>query len=105
MFIEPVISNIKLSKQLGANCVELHAGKFSRLFNKKRNIKSSFLKLKESAHYAKRLGLDVHVGHGLTYKSAYKIARIKAISGLSYFISESICRIISFSRLICALFR
>ena len=93
LFIEPKISDIKLSKLLGANCVELHAGKFCRLFNKKKNTKSSFLKLKKSALYAKRLGLDVHVGHGLTYKSAYQIARIKAISEFNighFIVSESL---------------
>ena len=39
------------------------------------------------------MGLDVHAGHGLTYKSASKISKIKDISEFNighFIISESI---------------
>ena len=36
LFIEPKISDIKLSKNLGASCVELHTGKLCNLYNKKK---------------------------------------------------------------------
>ena len=66
LFIEPKISDIKLSSKLGANCVELHTGRFCHLFNKNKKTKSVFSNLKKSAYYAKMLGLEVHAGHGLT---------------------------------------
>ena len=93
LFIEPKLGDIKISKLLGANSIELHTGNFCNLFNKKRNIKKVFNKLKRSADYAKKLGLEVHAGHGLTYKSAYEIAKIKNISEFNighFIISESI---------------
>ena len=93
LFIEPKISSISLSKEFGANCVELHTGKFCNLFNSKRNTKNSFLQLKKAALFAKKLGLEVHAGHGLTYRSAYKISRIKHISEFNighFIISESL---------------
>ena len=65
---------------MGADCVELHTGRFCNLFNYKRNTKNEFLKLKKSALYAEKIGLNVHAGHGLTYKSAYRVSRIKNIS-------------------------
>lgn len=39
LFIEPSISDIKLSYKLGADCIELHTGEFCNIFNKgKKNI-------------------------------------------------------------------
>ena len=93
LFIEPKISDIKLSRSLGANCVELHTGNFCNLLNKGKEIKKAFLKLKNSANYAKKIGLEVHAGHGLTYKSAFKISKIRNISEFNighFLISESL---------------
>ena len=93
LFIDPKVSDIKLSKILGANCIELHTGKFCNLFNKNKKTKSSFLNLKKSSHYAKKIGLEVHAGHGLTYKSIYQIAKIKSISEFNighFIVSESL---------------
>ena len=93
LFIEPRIKDIKLSYILGADCVELHAGHFCNLLNKRKSISTSYLKLKRSANFAKKLGLEVHVGHGLTYKSAYEISRINDISEFNighFIVAESI---------------
>ena len=93
LFIEPKISDIILSKKLGANCVEIHTGKYCKAFNNKKNIRSEFYKIKKSAHYAQKINLEVHAGHGLTYKSAYKIAKIKSISEFNighFIIADSI---------------
>ena len=41
----------------------------------------------------KKIGLDVHAGHGLDYKTAYMISKIKYISELNighFIIAESI---------------
>ncbi len=93
LFIEPNLKNIILSKELGADCVELHTGKFCRYFNKKKNINTLFLNIKKSAVLAESLNLEVHAGHGLTYKSTKKISKIKSFSEFNighYIISESI---------------
>ena len=93
LFIEPRIKDIKLSHILGADCVELHTGHFCDLLNKRKNISNSYLKLKRSANFAKKLGLEVHAGHGLTYKSAYLISKINCISELNighFIVAESL---------------
>ena len=93
LFIEPNINDIKLSYILGADCVELHTGQFCNLFNKRKKTSDSYLRLKQSAIYARKIGLEVHAGHGLTYKSAYKISKINDISEFNighFIISESI---------------
>ena len=80
LFIEPKMQDIKISKQLGAECVELHTGNFCNLFNKKKKVNKSYYRLKNSAIYAKKIGLEVHAGHGLTYKSAMMISKINQIA-------------------------
>jgi len=93
LFIEPIKSNIKLAKSLNVDCIELHTGKYCDLLLNKKSTKSTFKNLQKSAMYAKEIGLEVHAGHGLTYKSAYKISKINDISEFNighFIISESI---------------
>ena len=54
---------------------------------------TAFSKLRKATSYAHKLGLEVHAGHGITYKSARNISRIKNISELNighFIISESL---------------
>jgi len=93
LFINPNLSDIKLAKEINSNCIEIHTGKYCNLFNKKFNSLVEFNKIKKAANYAKKLGLEVHAGHGLNYHSADKISNIKNISELNighFIISESI---------------
>ena len=73
--------------------MELHTGKFCHLFNKNKKTKLALTNLKKSAYYAKKLGLEVHAGHGLTYQSVYQISKIKDISEFNighFIVSESL---------------
>ena len=93
LFVNPKIMDITLSKQVGADCVEIHTGKFCNLHINKKTSKSELLKIKKSASFAKKIGLEVHAGHGLDYKTAYMISKIKYISELNighFIIAESI---------------
>jgi len=78
---------------LNADCIEIHTGQFCNLFNKGVNTLKAYLKIKNSVDFAKKMGLEVHAGHGLTYKSAKKISKIKGISEFNighFVVSESI---------------
>ena len=93
LFIEPKIQDIKKAKLLGANCVELHTGKFCNLFNLNKNFSNEFTKIKKGSYFANKIGLEVHAGHGLTYQSAKRIAKIKNIKEFNighFIISEAI---------------
>jgi pyridoxine 5-phosphate synthase len=79
LFIEPTIKDIKICNYLGVNGIEFHTGKLCNLINKKNKFKAELSKLNKAANYASKLGLDVHAGHGLTYKSAKIISKIKKI--------------------------
>ena len=86
-------SDIELAKILKSDCVELHTGKYCNLLIRNKPTKIAFAKLKTATLYAHKLGLEVHAGHGITYRSAYNISKIKNISELNighFIVSESL---------------
>ena len=93
LFIEPSIKNVYKSKMIKADCVEFHTGKICSLINKKKSYNKSYLQLKNSVNLANKLGIEVHAGHGMTYKSAKIISSIRNIKEFNighFIISESI---------------
>jgi len=93
LFIEANIKDIETSKFLGVDCLEFHTGKICNLINQNKSFKSEFAKINRAVNYATVLGLDVHAGHGLTYKSAKIISKIKNIKEFNighFLIGESI---------------
>ena len=80
LFIEPNIKDIRHAKELGADCVEIHTGKLCRLVNENKNYKNEIKKISKVVLLGNELGLEVHAGHGLTYKSAKILSKIKKIS-------------------------
>ena len=93
LFIEPKIKDVKESKSLNSDCIEIHTGKICNLINKKKPYKSELLKIKKAVNFASSIGLEVHAGHGLTYQSAKILARLKNISEFNighFLIGESI---------------
>ena len=93
LFIEPSIKDIKRAKSLNADCIEIHTGKICRLINFKKNFKREFFKVKKAVDFANKIGLEVHAGHGLTYKSAKTLSSLKGIKEFNighFLIGESI---------------
>ena len=93
LFVEPKISDILLSKKLGADCIEIHTGRYCNVANNRKSIISEFNRIKKAAFYANKLSLEIHAGHGLTYKSASEISKISCISEFNighFIVSESI---------------
>ena len=93
LFIEPSLKDIKMSKMLNADCVEIHTGKFCNLVNKKKNFKNELSKIKKSITLGNQLGLEIHAGHGLTYKSAKILSKVRGIKEFNighFLIGESI---------------
>lgn len=73
-FIEPSLEQIKASHRIGAVAVEFHTGKWVKL--KGSEEKQEYERLRQAAHFAHDLGLQVHAGHGLDYKTSLKIAKL-----------------------------
>ena len=93
LFINPDLRNIRQSKILGADCIELHTGRFCRSFNLKKTYTLELNKIKKCSYLANKIGLEVHAGHGLNFSSAKKISKIKYIKEFNighFIVGESI---------------
>ena len=93
LFINPNIGDIKISKNLNTNCVELHTGKISNLIKRNLNYKKELKKIQDSTLFANKLGIEVHAGHGMDYKTTKVLSKIKGIKEFNighFIIGESI---------------
>ncbi len=93
LFIEPSLKDIKKSKDLNADCIEIHTGKFCNLVNKKKKYQKELLRIKKAVTFGNEIGLEVHAGHGLTFKSAKILSKIPGIKEFNighFLIGESI---------------
>ena len=93
LFIEPNLKDINTSKKLNADCVEIHTGKFCNLVNKNKKYSQEIKKIQSAVTLGNKLGLEVHAGHGLTYRSAKILAKISGIKEFNighFLVGESI---------------
>jgi pyridoxine 5-phosphate synthase len=93
LFIDPNLKDIKIAKQLDADCIELHTGKISDLIKSKKNHTNEYMKIKKCCEVAKKIGLEVHAGHGLDYKTTAILSKLKEIEEFNighFIIGESI---------------
>ena len=93
LFINPSINDIKTSYKLGSDCVEIHTGRLSRLVKLKKNYSKELNRIKRCSIIAKKIGLEVHAGHGLDYKTTELLSRFKEIEEFNighYLIGESV---------------
>tara|TARA_B100000945_G_scaffold305389_1_gene291807 strand:- start:264 stop:980 length:717 start_codon:yes stop_codon:yes gene_type:complete len=79
LFINPSIKDINLSKELNTNCIEIHTGRISELIKSNKNYIYELHKIKKCAKYAVKLGLEVHAGHGMDYKTTKILNNIEEI--------------------------
>ena len=93
LFINPTVNDIELSKIIGVDCVEIHTGKLANLVKSNRNYSTELNKIKKCSILADKLGLEVHAGHGLDYKTTKLLTKIKEIKEFNighYLIGESV---------------
>lgn len=105
LFVEPSKKATLISKDLGADGVEFHTGKYANLdlmlysnLSKTKNAleeynldrktlahkrKESIREIVDCSTLAQELSLGVFAGHGLNYNNVSEIAKIKAISELN----------------------
>ena len=105
LFVDPTIEAMDKSKELGAEMVELHTGRFANLFamlhsnlpHSNHSIKEfelpryelterlekSLEDIKNAAKHANKLGLEVAAGHGLNYHNVHEMMKIQEIIELN----------------------
>jgi len=104
LFIDPDFEQIKKSKELNAQMIELHTGKYANIFlalntninqtpfkiyenidkkTLKKELEIELNLLKDASKLAKDLELEIAAGHGLNYQNVEKILQIKEITELN----------------------
>ena len=93
LFINPSLNDVKISKKLRTDCIEIHTGNLANLVKDKKNYFKELERITKCSILADDLGIEVHAGHGLDYKTTKILTRIKQIKEFNighYLIGESI---------------
>ena len=105
LFVDPTIEAMDMSKNLGAEMVELHTGTFANLFamlnsslpysnhsvkelelpryELSERLEKALEDIKSSAIHANKIGLEVAAGHGLNYHNVHEMMKIEEIVELN----------------------
>jgi pyridoxine 5-phosphate synthase len=87
LFIDPDHRQIEVSREIGADCVEFHTGEYANAHSSEESVRR-IDEIVRAAGRARELGLEVHAGHGLTYKNIVPLASANVIEG--FYIGHSI---------------
>ncbi len=95
MFIAHDPRQIEACARIGAAVVELHTGLYSEFLTEGRSAEAAaeLAALRRGATLADSLGLEVHMGHGLTYDNVAAVAAIPEVMELNighFLIGEAI---------------
>jgi pyridoxine 5-phosphate synthase len=85
LFIDPEREQIEAAKSTGAPVIEIHTGAYyeAAIATDPTRIDAEFDKIRKAAAFADSLGLEVHAGHGLTFKNVQPVAAIPEIVELN----------------------
>lgn len=79
LFIDPDPAMVRLSREVAADAVEIHTGRFSHEPADQQRVRE----IAESASLAVTLGLAAHAGHGLSAENLRPVAAIPEIEELN----------------------
>jgi len=80
LFINPEENDVELSKEIGADMVEIHTGAYA---NERGNFRErELLRVQRAVLKSRELDLAVNAGHGLNYQNVSSIAEIEGMRGL-----------------------
>jgi len=93
LFLEPNKESISKAVELEVDCVEIHTGKLCDLVENKKKHSKELEKILNILKYGFENGLEMHVGHGITYSSLRLFKNNRHLSEVNighFIISESI---------------
>jgi pyridoxine 5-phosphate synthase len=85
LFIGADARQIEAAAAAGAPVIEIHTGAWCEAVSERRPAIASveFQKIKDAAVRARRLGIEVHAGHGLDFRTAETISALPEIAELN----------------------
>jgi pyridoxine 5-phosphate synthase len=82
LFIDPDPAQIEAAQELQADAIELQTASYSEARGEAA-IAREWEKLRVATVHARRLGLHVHMGHGLNYTNVPRLVRIPGVEELN----------------------
>jgi pyridoxine 5-phosphate synthase len=82
LFVDPDHRQIETARLLGARAVEIQTARYSEA-RAGADRDEQLRLLRESAAFARQLGLHVHAGHGLNYCNVQAVARVPGVEELN----------------------
>ncbi|QDT33243.1 pyridoxine 5'-phosphate synthase [Thalassoglobus polymorphus] len=82
LFIDPDVEQIRASRKLGVQGVEIHTGQYAEATSEKAQA-AELSTLIDASEVALNEDLLLHMGHGLTYRNVIPIAQIQGVSELN----------------------
>ena len=85
LFIAPEPRQIEAAAAIGAPVIEIHTGAWCDALadNRMSAAQAEWQRIRHGAQLARRLGLEVHAGHGLNFATAEAIAALPEIAELN----------------------
>ncbi len=80
LFIAPSIVDVDVSKEIGADMVEIHTGHYANARGEEQ--REELKRVTASVERARLNGLHANAGHGLTYYNVRPVASIEGLRGL-----------------------
>jgi pyridoxine 5-phosphate synthase len=82
LFVDPDLEQVKESHRLDAQAVELNTAAYADARDA-RGREAALRKVVDAARLGRKLGMDVHAGHGLTYGNVRAVAAVPEITELN----------------------
>jgi pyridoxine 5-phosphate synthase len=81
LFINPSVQDIEISKEIGADMIEIHTGTYADASDRGKMDKE-LERVYNAAEHGMNIGLLVNAGHGLNYSNVKPVASIAGLRGL-----------------------
>jgi pyridoxine 5-phosphate synthase len=78
LFVEPDVDAIELSKEFGADFIEIHTGTYCNAVHKA-GIDKEIDRIYSAANHAVKVGIKVSAGHGLNYRNIMPVLKARAL--------------------------
>jgi pyridoxine 5-phosphate synthase len=82
LFVDPDLEQVKEAHKIDAQAVELNTAAYADARDE-RSRETALRRVVDAARLGRKLGLQVHAGHGLTYHNVRAIAALPEISELN----------------------
>ena len=82
LFVDPDLEQVKAAHKIGAQAIEINTASWADARGDKAR-EAALKKITDAARLGRKLGLQVHGGHGLTYENVGPIAALPEMSELN----------------------